>query len=68
MNSARVQLFNASGRPFQMRAAPLPPELNPGEVLVQMTLATIKASGLPLPLQTIAGISRKRHTIAILNI
>jgi len=46
MNSARVQLFNGPGRPFQMGAAPLPAELNPGEVLVQITLATICGSDL----------------------
>jgi len=41
MNSARVQLFSGSGRPFQMGTAPLPAELKPGEVLVQIALATI---------------------------
>ena len=46
MNSARVQLFHGPGQPFQMGTAPLPAELNPGEVLVQISLATICGSDL----------------------
>ena len=46
MNSARVQLFHGPGQPFQMGIAPLPAELNHGEVLVQLLLATICGSDL----------------------
>jgi hypothetical protein len=41
MNFGRVQLFHGPGQPFQMGIAPLPAELNHGEVLVQLLLATI---------------------------
>ena len=46
MNFARVQLFHGPGQPFQMGIAPLPAELNHGEVLVQLLLATICGSDL----------------------
>lgn len=46
MNSARVQLFQGAHQPFQMSAAPLPEVLRPGEVLVQISLATICGSDL----------------------
>lgn len=46
MNSARVQLFQGARQPFQMSAVPLPEALQPGEVLVQISLATICGSDL----------------------
>ena len=46
MNFARVQLFHGPGQPFQMGIVPLPAELNHGEVLVQLLLATICGSDL----------------------
>lgn len=45
-SSARIQLFHAPGQPFEMASAPLPDELNSGEVLVQISLATICGSDL----------------------
>ena len=46
MNSARVQLFHGPGKPFQMGSAAWPEDLHPGEVLVQISLATICGSDL----------------------
>ena len=46
MNFARVQLFHGPGRPFELRCIPLPETLGPGEVLVEITLATICGSDL----------------------
>ena len=46
MNSARVQLFQGPNQPFQMGTAPLPNALAAGEVLVQISLATICGSDL----------------------
>ncbi len=46
MNTARLQLFRGPNLPFQMESAPLPDELHPGEVLVQISLATICGSDL----------------------
>lgn len=47
MNStARLQLFQGPGQPFQMGSAPLPGELQDGEVLVEISLATICGSDL----------------------
>lgn len=43
---ARIQLFQGPGQPFQMASAPLPNELSAGEVLVQVSLATICGSDL----------------------
>src|SRR5688572_7914098 len=45
-SSARIQLFHAPGQPFEMASAPLPDELHSGEVLVQISLATICGSDL----------------------
>jgi putative phosphonate catabolism associated alcohol dehydrogenase len=44
--SARVQLFHGPGRAFQFGEVPFPDELRAGEVLVQITLATICGSDL----------------------
>jgi putative phosphonate catabolism associated alcohol dehydrogenase len=44
--SARVQLFHGPERPFELRSVPLPETLAAGEVLVQITLATICGSDL----------------------
>jgi len=46
MNSARVQLFHGANQPFQMGTVLLPDELHPGEVLVEISLATICGSDL----------------------
>lgn len=46
MNSARIQLFHGAHQPFQMGTAALPDELHPGEVLVEISLATICGSDL----------------------
>lgn len=46
MSTARVQLFHGPGRPFELRHAPLPATLGPGEVLVEISLATICGSDL----------------------
>ena len=46
MNSARVQLFQGAHQPFQMGAVSFPDELSPGEVLVEISLATICGSDL----------------------
>lgn len=46
MNHARVQLFRGPGRPFELRAVPLPDTLAAGEVLVEIALATICGSDL----------------------
>lgn len=46
MNSARVQLFQGAHQPFQMSAVPLPEALQAGEVLVEISLATICGSDL----------------------
>jgi len=46
MNSARIQLFHGANQPFQISAASLPDELHSGEVLVQISLATICGSDL----------------------
>lgn len=46
MNSARIQLFQGPNQPFQMGSAPLPDKLQSGEVLVEISLATICGSDL----------------------
>jgi len=47
MNStARIQLFQGPGQPFQMASAPLPDAVQANEVLVQISLATICGSDL----------------------
>ena len=46
MNSARIQHFRGPGQPFEMAEAPLPSELRAGEVLVEISLATICGSDL----------------------
>lgn len=48
---ARVALFHGPGQPFEFRSLPLPEPLAPGEVLVEISLATICGSDL----HTIAG-------------
>jgi len=44
--TARVQLFHGAGRAFELRSIPLPETLAPGEVLVEISLATICGSDL----------------------
>ena len=46
MKSARLQLFQGPGQAFRGGTAPLPDELLPGEVLVEISLATICGSDL----------------------
>lgn len=46
MNTATVQLFDGPGQPFRGGTALLPNDLQPGEVLVQISLATICGSDL----------------------
>ena len=46
MTTARVQLFHGPGRPFELRHVPLPATIGAGEVLVEITLATICGSDL----------------------
>jgi putative phosphonate catabolism associated alcohol dehydrogenase len=46
MKSASVQLFTGVNEPFQWRDVPLPKSLSPGEVLVEMRLATLCGSDL----------------------
>jgi putative phosphonate catabolism associated alcohol dehydrogenase len=46
MISARIQLFHGHGRPFEPRQVMLPDTLGAGEVLVEITLATICGSDL----------------------
>jgi putative phosphonate catabolism associated alcohol dehydrogenase len=46
MNSARIQLFEGSRRPFRPVSVPLPGDLQPGEVLAEISLATICGSDL----------------------
>ncbi len=46
MKSARLQLFQGPGQAFEAGTAPLPDELQPGEVLVEISLATICGSDL----------------------
>jgi putative phosphonate catabolism associated alcohol dehydrogenase len=46
MNTARIQLFHGPGRSFELRHVALPEALNAGEVLVEITLATICGSDL----------------------
>ena len=46
MNHARIQLFQGPGRPFESRTVPLPDRLNPGEILVEISLATVCGSDL----------------------
>lgn len=46
MNFARVQLFHSANQPFEMGTAALPDALLPGEVLVEISLATICGSDL----------------------
>ena len=46
MNSARLQLFQGPGQSFQSGTASLPDALQPGEVLVKISLATICGSDL----------------------
>lgn len=43
---ARVQLFHAVGRPFELRPVPLPDRLEHDEVLVAISLATVCGSDL----------------------
>jgi len=43
---AKVQLFHGPGKPFQLSTAALPEELQPGEILVKISLATICGSDL----------------------
>lgn len=43
---ARMQLFQGPGKPFHMSTVALPEELQPGEVLVKISLATICGSDL----------------------
>ncbi|GEP44399.1 zinc-binding dehydrogenase [Brevifollis gellanilyticus] len=45
-SSARIQLFQGPSMPFEMAFASLPDELRAGEVLVQISLATICGSDL----------------------
>jgi putative phosphonate catabolism associated alcohol dehydrogenase len=51
MTEARLQLFHGPGRAFEMSRHPLPRELAPGEVLVEISLATVCGSDL----HTVAG-------------
>jgi len=44
--SARVQLYHGPGRPFELCQVPLPGTLMSGEVLVEITLATVCGSDL----------------------
>jgi putative phosphonate catabolism associated alcohol dehydrogenase len=44
--TSRIQLFQGPNQPFEMGKVPLPNELHPGEVLVQISLATICGSDL----------------------
>lgn len=46
MNHAQVQLFRGPGQPFEPDMVALPDRLNPGELLVQITLATVCGSDL----------------------
>jgi putative phosphonate catabolism associated alcohol dehydrogenase len=46
MTPARVQLFHGPGRPFELRDVSLPESLPAGEVLVEISLATICGSDL----------------------
>ncbi len=46
MTTALVQLFHGPGRAFELRRVPLPETLASGEVLVEITLATICGSDL----------------------
>lgn len=46
MSTARVQLFRGPGRPFELQERALPATLGPGEVLVEVSLATICGSDL----------------------
>ena len=46
MSAARFQLFQGPSQPFSMGTAGLPDELSPGEVLVEILLATICGSDL----------------------
>lgn len=45
-HTATVQLFHGPGRPFEMAKVPLPENLEKGEVLVRILLATICGSDL----------------------
>ena len=44
--NARAAIFDRAGQPFRIEELPLSKSLNPGEVLVQITLATICGSDL----------------------
>jgi putative phosphonate catabolism associated alcohol dehydrogenase len=46
MSTAQFQLFQGPGQPFALETAELPDELSPGEVLVEISLATICGSDL----------------------
>jgi putative phosphonate catabolism associated alcohol dehydrogenase len=46
MNSARIQLFHGPGHALESRTVPLPHELAAGEMLVEISLATICGSDL----------------------
>jgi putative phosphonate catabolism associated alcohol dehydrogenase len=46
MTAASLQIFNGAGQPFVAREVELPRRLNPGEVLVEILLATICGSDL----------------------
>lgn len=62
MNTARIQVFRGPGQPFELRQAPLPESLRTGEVLVEISLATICGSDhhtvegrRPAPLPSVLG-------------
>jgi putative phosphonate catabolism associated alcohol dehydrogenase len=46
MRNARVQLFHGPGKPFELRESALPDTLRSGEVLIEISLATICGSDL----------------------
>lgn len=43
---AKLQLFHGAGQPFEAREVPLPERLSPGELLVEISLATVCGSDL----------------------
>ena len=59
---ALAALFNAPGQPFEFRALPLPERIAPGELLVEISMATICGSDL----HTLEG-RRHESTPAILG-
>lgn len=46
MNNARIQLFSSPGQPFYPATAPIPEAVQPGEALVEISLATVCGSDL----------------------